>query len=401
MDYSTDYTEYLNGGEELLLDVASTLITRTVALPKTEPYRLLLAIMLCSSSLGSRTMPRLFSYGLKGSGKSELAKLFARVRLQPMLASKTTYASIRNLINDSNYYDPKLGAIEGNLREGSFLCWDNLRPDQLLTDSSTYQLLLSGYSRSTSNIQISSPVAGTNISFNCFSPVILSSIFPLHIDSEFDELHRRMITIPHKPFELFSQLELDDLTAAGGLTDIYSKLDIDDCDFTGFSDRYKDYWDDDARELLAHNRKRLIVASKGKGSPFRQAGSAFFTLMVDVLAHGFTLQAWSSLEQCANWFMALHRERTNVDTQSESASLVLLKRFVDSQTETMRQLNIQLIASGAQPLLLRVPASDVKAHLDSLSQEGRLEKRVQVRERNQLMSQLGYRLDAKSWVQIQ
>lgn len=399
-EYTTSYTDYLQGDEELLLDIAVRLISRTVALPRTEPYRLLLAIMLCSSSLGSRTMPRLFSYGLKGSGKSELAKLFARVRKVPVLASKTTYASIRNIINDSIYFDAKLGAIEGNFKEGSFLCWDNLRPDQLLLDTSTYQLLLSGYSRSTSNIQISSATAGTNLTFNCFSPVILSSIFPLHIDSEFDELHRRMITIPHKPFELLSDDELSDIIKHDGLSDIYEKLDIDDCDFSGLSDLYVSFWDDDARATLAHNRKRLMVASKGKNSPFREGGASFFTLLVDVLANGFTLNAWKSLEECAEFFLELYSACQQVNTQSESASLVLLKRFVDKHVEVQRALNVSLSLAKLPPIPLRVPAQDVKEHLDKLSQEGRLEKRVQVRERNQLMASLGYRLDAKSWVEI-
>lgn len=400
-DYSLVYTDYLQGSEELLLDKALTLISKTVALPRTEPYRLLLAIMLCSSSLGSKTMPRLFSYGLKGSGKSELAKLFARVRGVPLLASKTTYASIRNIINDANYFEPKLGFIEGNLREGSFLCWDNLRPDQLLLDTSTYQLLLSGYSRATSNIQISSGVAGTNLSFNCFSPVILSSIFPLHIDTEFDELHRRMITIPHKPFELFSEVELQQLQNDGGLTDIYDKIDIDDTDFGGLTEQYQVFWDDSARQTLSYNRKKILIASRGRDSVFRQASSTFFTLMCDVLANGFCLNAFKDLNEASEFFMSLYNATLEVGKQSESASMILLKRFIESATAQQVGLNQELIAAGLPELPLRVPAQDVKAHLDNLSQEGRLEKRVQVRERNQLMAALGYRLDAKSWVQIQ
>jgi len=207
-EFLDSWEDYVEDPQAGLYDAIYQIVSKSVLLPEPDIYFKLISIFSCTSVIYSKILPRLFCYGQKGTGKSEITKLIAHIRGQKILASKTTYASIRNIISASKQYDPEIGNVPGNEKDGAMLCWDNLRPDSLLIDTSLYQLLISGYSKATSIIEVSSGVTGKNLVFDAYCPAIFSSVFPLHIELEFDELHRRMIVVPHKKASLLSQKEL-------------------------------------------------------------------------------------------------------------------------------------------------------------------------------------------------
>lgn len=366
-----------------------------VFLPEPEPGYTLLTLICCGSSLRSNTLPRVFCYGLKGSGKSELGKFAAAMRGVPLLPAKCTYAAIRNVLNSMSTYED---SDEG--KEGSLLVWDNLSVESLLANNDLYQLLLAGYSKSSSKIQISSGVAGTNLTFDTFSPVIFSSVFPLHIQVELEELHRRLIVVPFKPWEMFSPEGLKHYQEIG-VESIFDKQCPDFLDFSYLSQSYQSYWNDDSNTtLLMESQVAIRKELRNKKSRLRSLSSQFVTLLVDVLANGLALGAFAELDEAVEFAIKLSKSQQTIQEQSESAVESLLAAHIQESTEVQRLTNQALIAQGLKPAKLRISAEDIKQYLDNLQQQGRLERKVGVSERTAIMGKLGFRLDKKSWLEI-
>lgn len=366
-----------------------------VFLPEPEPGYTLLTLICCSSSLHSNTLPRVFCYGLKGSGKSELGKFVAAMRGVPLLPAKCTYAAIRNVLNSMSTFEDS-----NEKKEGSLLVWDNLSVESLLANNDLYQLLLAGYSKSSSKIQISSGVAGTNLTFDTFSPVVFSSVFPLHIQVELEELHRRLIVVPFKPWEMFSPESLKHYQELG-IDSIFDKQCPDFLDFTYLTQAYQSYWSD------SQNVDRLLQAQvvirkelRNKKSRLRAMSSQFITLLIDTLANGLALGAFAELEEAVDFAVQLSKSQQAIQEQSESAVESLLAAYIQESTEVQRITNQALVAQGLKPAKLRIGAEDIKQYLDNLQQQGRLERKVGVSERTAILGKLGFRLDKKSWLEI-
>lgn len=370
-------------------------LEQCVFLPKPEPAYTLLTLVCCSSTLHSKTLPRVFCYGLKGSGKSEFGKFAAGIRGVPVLPAKCTYAAIRNVLNSMAQYEDS-----DEKKEGSLLVWDNLSLESLTSNNDLYQLLLAGYSKSSSKIQISSGVAGVNTVFDTFSPVIFSSVFPLHIQLELEELHRRLIVIPFKPWELFNQ-ESKSFYEQRGIESVFDKATPDYLDFAYLQQLYRSFWSDGQNisalvSSQAHLRKELKV----KTSALRRLSSQFVTLITDLLANGLALGVFDNIAAAVDFAEQLNLSQQLIQSQSESAAESLLQIYIEEKTEVQRLTNEALLAQNLRPAKLRVNAEDIKRFLDELQMQGRLERKVGVSERTALMGKLGYRLDKKSWIEI-
>jgi hypothetical protein len=95
------------------------------------------------------------------------------------------------------------GWTQEGTEKNAFMVWDDIDPSVFTTRPDIYRLFKFGYDRSTDTISISSDKAGKNLKFRCFCPKIFSSVSPLHTDSNFPELKRRLLTIKTKRLEDF------------------------------------------------------------------------------------------------------------------------------------------------------------------------------------------------------
>ena len=84
----------------------------------------------------------------------------------------------------------------------TIMVWDDVDPNVFIAKPDLYRLFKFGYDRSTDKIEVSSNDIGKNEVFHCFCPKVLSSIHPLHTDTRFKELHRRLLVIPTQKIAL-------------------------------------------------------------------------------------------------------------------------------------------------------------------------------------------------------
>jgi len=180
----------------------------------------------------------------------------------------------------------------------------------------------------------------------------------------------------------------------------FDKIAVDETDFSGLKVKYFDFWNQGNIQVHLVKRRMLLKEAKSKASKFRELPSDFFLLISDLLATGLTVGAFHDISEAEHFSLQLYESQQAVLSQSESATEVLLAEFISQATVNQQSINEALTREGFSSIPLRVPAADVKAFLDSLSAQGRLDKQIRVKERNNIMNALGYRLDKDGWVEI-
>lgn len=188
---------------------------------------LMAAFALLPSTL-IQVSPIVVCHGQPGSGKSILGSLIAKLHGVNVLSANSTYAAIRNSLNQSRWADDDFRfelntcLVFDDCKEGSF-------NDDLFT------LFRCGYSRDTERIQISSQTPGVNITFYSFSPKVFSttSLFPFK--PAFEELMRRSFVFTFKR----SSIERE-------------YLEPSDVDFTPYRAAFKQRWEnlDNSSEMM-------------------------------------------------------------------------------------------------------------------------------------------------------
>lgn len=178
---------------------------------------LMVAFALLPSTL-VQIAPIVVCHGQPGSGKSILGSLIAKLHGTTVLSANSTYAAIRNSLNQSRWADDDF-RFELNTCLVFDDCKENAFNDDLFT------LFRCGYSRDTERIQISSQTPGVNITFYSFSPKLFSttSLFPFK--PAFEELMRRSFVFTFKR----SSVERE-------------YLEPSDVDFSSYRTAYKNKW---------------------------------------------------------------------------------------------------------------------------------------------------------------
>ena len=288
---------------------------KTVVLPY-DFYNIITVYFLIPSALVTR-IPYLFFYGLSGSGKSTMAKLASYIHGVLPVTSSTTYAAIRNDLrsNKTRYImipNPKPGLpdmpklVESNY----FMVLEDIDANTFRRDPNLYSLFKSGYDKRTDTIKMSGKENGTNESFRCFTPKTFSSIHPIHAIEDYKELLRRLIVVPFK--------KVDDIET----------LDIDNLDWTGFKDKFDEFWSYQQAEILLTVRSSLNGI---KGLTSQQKA-----ICLDLIAVGVSTGIWSDenvavreLKDCFDWLKQ--------DVQVESSPLEKLLIELTNEMEANEQ----------------------------------------------------------------
>jgi hypothetical protein len=151
---------------------------------------LLTAFALLPSTL-IQIAPIAICHGQPGSGKSVMGSLIAKLHNVNVLSANSTYAAIRNALNQARWQDDDF-----RFELNTCLVFDDCKESSF--DDDLFTLFRCGYSRDTERIQISSQTPGVNMTFYSFSPKLFSttSLFPFK--PAFEELMRRSFVFTFK-----------------------------------------------------------------------------------------------------------------------------------------------------------------------------------------------------------
>ncbi|NJN13115.1 MAG: hypothetical protein HC815_36420 [Richelia sp. RM1_1_1] len=343
----------------------------------------------------SFVVPVLFCWGDKGSGKSTLSLLANSIRgFNQLFSPSDTFASLRNALDGMRWIDSYSKEME---KEGAILAWDNINEETLKREPKIYQLLLYGYNRRTDRVSIANN-DGTNKEYNVFCPKIISSVEPLHLKHEFNELHRRLLIIPHKPFEKFSK---QDLIAYQDLDINIDKLDLDSISWDGVHENFYKFWNDLGNcTTYATWRNQLTKKTKKSFKIPKVISSARWTICIDLICTGLTLGVWDTPQDAVN-FIAEYWNYMDGYLETGSATQGHLQDFIQDEVGFQLKQNEILENKGLEPIEIIVQASKLKERLIFLQQTGSLEITPRTKDINNLMWELGWKLTTKGWMQRQ
>lgn len=229
----------------------------------------------------TKVLPILVLYGKPGTGKSTCLSLINTLRGldKPFTAGQSTYASLRNWINN-NRVD-----IEGNYLEGLLLAIDNLQINHLSIGDNLYNFFLTGYDRKTSLTSIASEKRGENIIFDTYCPKIISTVYPLHQDSTLSELKRRLIAIEFKQYDnLFLTLT--------------NKFDL-----SNLSQVFYSFWNNLTYTKFVQLKNKIILEITSNNLVFLNELLKFkIELFLDLITTSILLGIFKNLQDCFDYY---------------------------------------------------------------------------------------------------
>jgi len=370
------------------------ILTELVWLPKPKIFGKLASLYVLTSVRWSKVLPVLLCCGEKGSGKSTISFFANAIRGHSYTFSPSdTFASIRNELTKMRWLDPFQKDIE---LEGGILCWDNIYSSTILDNDNLKQMLLCGYNRQSSVMRIASQ-KGENINFDVFCPKILSSVEPIYLESKLTELHRRLLVIPHKPFEKFSKEDKEYYQDRN----IAEKLDIDSISWEGISDKYHGFWSDNINQpTYAAIRNSLTKRGKKDFKIPDNISSQRLTIMIDLIATGVLLKAFKNNQDGIDFFSE-YWDYIDARVFSETSAIKdHLRVFIQEEAGGQIELTKKLKEAGMSTIPYFIDTRKVQNYLDSLYRDGAIEVKPNPEIRDGLMRELGWKLTRLGWKQI-
>jgi hypothetical protein len=380
--------------DKSLFENTKNIIQQIVFLPKKELLSTLVATYILIPSKWAKVVPIMFCHGEPGSGKSTISMLANYFHGYEYTFSPTdTFASLRNALDSMRWLSPDDKNIE---KEGAMLCWDNIHSMTLERDLKIYQMLLCGYNRQTDRIQIAGK-DGVNIPYYVFCPKIISSVEPLHINPNLQELQRRLLIIPHKKIDKFDGEELAEY---GDLDFETHKLEIDSIFWKGIEENYLTFWNNPENCKLYAKYRGLLSKKSSKRIKLPESFTqARWTISIDLITTGIVIGAWNDINQAIT---CLGEYWSYIDAKilnQVSATLEHLKEFIEEEVGMLLALNEKLKQNRQQPQEIILNATKLKSKLSQLQNEGKLDITPKQRDVNMLMDLLGWTLKKKGWIQ--
>lgn len=370
------------------------LLQSSIWLPQRELMSTIAATYTLIPTKMSFIVPVLFCWGDKGSGKSTLSLIANSIRgFNQLFSPSDTFASLRNALDKMRWIDPITKEFE---REGALLAWDNINEETLKRDPKIYQLLLYGYNRRTDRVSIASG-NGENKEYSVYCPKIISSVEPLHTKTEFSELQRRLLIIPHKPFEKFNRKELEEYEELDIMTD---RLEIESIHWEGIHENFYNFWNNLNNCTTYATWRRQLTKKKNKGFKVpRIFSSSRWTICIDLIATGLTVGTWQSPQEAIDFLFEYWKYMDDKFLDTLSATLGHLKEFVEDEVGVKLKQNELLEEKGLETIEVIISPSSLKERLNYLQATGSLDISPKTKDINSLMWEVGWRLTTKGWVQ--
>ncbi|HEY9660521.1 MAG TPA: hypothetical protein V6C65_18865 [Allocoleopsis sp.] len=373
--YNSDLSHAQNVME--ILGRATVFPNHDVVAPIATAYALVPSAM-------AEVLPVLIYCGESGSGKSTGMILSSRVTGlgDYIQGANSTYASLRNLVNRLRWVSQ-----EYNFERHYCLYWDDINRSYFRDKPEIFSMFKSGYNRATGKISIASKdKAGTNMEFDCFGPKITSTVDAFWLDPGFSELLRRVIVIPTKKWDSFTQHEKNvALEHLGEDFSIDKKLNLQSYDWSGFEQKFRDTWNDPANcETYAHLASDLISC---QGFSHGLA-SERWEICVDLVASGITTGVWNSIDSAIECLGKYWADFDSNASESTRAITLVLGQFLAKKTESAEALRQQY---GAK-IPITIPTKEVKEHLHWARDQGMLDVELTTRNVTDAMKDLGFAL---------
>ena len=394
-DEQDNWLEYWDDNRSIP-DNFQKIITKIVILPGGKPaYDIATAYLMIPSQV-ARIIPILFCHGQRGSGKSTLGLLINAIRGNDFVVSPSdTFASIRNQLNQVHLLD------SGSLNPTSCIVWDNVSPETLLLggDKRLYNMILAGYNRATSQISIAY-TDGTNMTFQVFSPKVISSVYPLQSINGLEELARRLLILPHKPISEFHRSEILALESLGvNLNE--DLLATDSICWDGIDNVLSVYWSDRSN-VMRFVRYRSILSRPQKNKltvPTLLSKDARYQTCIDVLATGVSTGLWSD---CQSAIDALAEHITSVESSlgSESPLASKLRDFLENETKAIDEYNQMAIEGNRTLLPVTVSPTKLKSAVESWHNAGEIPERGNVATIKPVLEAMGWHLTKQGWTKV-
>ncbi|QLE54824.1 hypothetical protein [Nostoc sp. TCL26-01] len=255
-------------------------------------------------------------------------------------------------------------------------------------------MLLFGYNRSTDKISIAQ-TDGTNKEFHVFSPKIISSIDDLHLNMELEELHRRLLVIPHKSFDAFSYEEKKQYEDF----DIHAdRIDIDSIHWDGIEDKFFSFWNN-SENCKLYAKYRNILTKKGKKEFKHSMKSEQWIISIDLIVTGLVAGTWRNIPDAIN-HMEKYWDYANSNIFNQSPAIIEhLEAFIEDEVGVQRQMNRQLEEAGRRGIPLIINPQKLKNRLEYHKNRGELNIYFNQETVVKIMSSLGWKLTAKGWVE--
>lgn len=390
----THWQEYWDSDLSLYENVFK-LASKAVILPNHAVQLPIAVTYILIPSKWAKVLPILFSWGDKGTGKSTFAILASKIHGQSQVFSAAdTFASIRNALDKMRWIDPETKQFE---KDGVILCWDNLHRETLIRDPRIYQMLLFGYNRNSDRILVAS-TDGTNREYQVFCPKVISSVDELHLDPEFFELHRRLLPIRHKQFEVFLPDEKNGLGNWNLATD---RLELDSIDWEGVEDNFFAFWNDIDR-CRQYVRYRSTLTRNGK-KPFTVPDvftGEKWTVSVDLICTGLVLGTWQTIQQAIDAVALYWNWISTLSDEYGSNTKRLLNELIDQHLGSTRELQQIQRSHGFRTEPLTISAEKVKMFLDEQQRKGTLDVTPKNHVVTKIMRQLGWKRKGYYWEEI-
>lgn len=259
-----------------LYEKIETLLDQIVILPNSDIQTLPLISFMLTPSAMSNNLPIAVLYGSSGSGKSETSKFISVLHNTPMQTAASTFASIRNLISNSRYYDS-----DKQFEKNFLLVWDDIN-EKVFTDSEQmFSMFKSGTNRK-SVITIADKM-GVNMEFYPFAPKVCSTVSPFWDNPKLIELKRRLMPFLFTKILDYSKIVID-------------LLSVEDIDFNGLNSEFESFWRFPENRKTFNSSKRLLARLKPETIPLE-----VFRLYQDNIATSCVLLDISPKEAIGVW----------------------------------------------------------------------------------------------------
>ena len=278
-----DYHTLINHSDSIP-EQFEDLLNQIILLPNPSVQIPVLVSYAFTPSALANNLPIGVCYGSSGSGKSETLKLIAALRNSAINTAASTFASIRNSIENSRWYDS-----DKTFEKNFLLIWDDIAENVFLSDDKLFSLFKSGINRK-ATITIADKM-GVNMEFKPFSPKLCSTVTPFWDNPKLVELKRRVL-----PF-LFKQIPI----SLGDNNDLeydieFNLLTVEEINFNGLNGDYERFWRIKENRTQFNKAKGLLSKIKTHSIPLE-----IYRLNLDVMATTALIYNLNSRDTVTIW----------------------------------------------------------------------------------------------------
>lgn len=386
IDYSTLKNEHLPNYTEIYENNISFIgnitkwVENSIYLSSPFQIKLLITYALVPSAL-CNCLPLLILYGPKGCGKSTALELISYLWDIPINSSADTFSAIRNDLNNRRWKETKL--IDENGEEGKFvqkielntmMLWDDLDPNVFTEQPNLYRMLKCGYKKATDLISIAG-ARGKNVTFNSFSPKILSTIKPIWGHPKYTEIERRSLVIKFKK---------------ATKTEDIPPLRLSDYNWNGLSKRINSLWNK-KRALNWLGYRSLLINTLANNSRNE--------ITLDLMATGMALKIFKDIDDAISYFESYWQWYDDNLATGDSALCGLLKDFIKENLEQNKKYQLNYHSDNPD-LEEKIDPGVLRKKVDIWYSCGMLEDKPKAKLISEVMNYLGWQLVPGKWIKF-